>query len=464
MKQREYRVSDAIPEMTASFDRTTESTLRSVCSETSKRTVRMSERRPIRLNKKAWIAIAVAATLLITTTAFAATAIIRHNYHSPETYMMQPSDVREPIPDVENAIASAKPETGDYSIVMLPEREDADELNACREAKGQPVYSETDWGWIREIRPEVEEVLLDGTSLIFNIRLNTDHGASFGWDQSQAQMVDALCDDAYFVTEDGRVGQLLGLGTGITPTTVSADGATLYTESDLDDLKEPFPTDGTVRITAEIGIRDVRVSDMGNAGLLATIRYTFTFNASAGADVAEPVVTERALSGSVVLTMIETGGREYNKRVSLDGVVLEETVSYRSTGVYVSYRVKSAPEGWTPEDTKALLQACFESSLHYGFSVQCAPKGSTEEDAVQKAGFPNSIPNDEYICILPIFPSDYAQAKEQGIELRLGYRCIDTFNDTPVGDDWHMPQLGWDDEYEWTTVLQPIAVFELPLP
>lgn len=463
MEQKKSRVSDAIPEMPASFDRTVEDTLRSVCTEQNRRASRAFERRPVRLNKKAWIAIAVAATLLITTTAVAAAAIFNRAY-TPETYMMVPPEQREQIPDIENAIASAKPETGACTITVLPEMENADELNSWRESKGQPVYSEADWGWLREIRPEVQEVLIDGNTLIFNIRLNTDHGLSFAWDSSQPQMVDALCDDAYYITEDGRVGELPGLGTGVNPQNVTADGATLYTECDLDDLQEAFPTDGTVQITAEIGIRDVRVDDMSSIGILAKIRYTFTFDASAGADVAEPIVTERALSGSTVLTVWDENGI-HNERVSLDGVVLEETVSFRSTGVYVTYKVKSAPEGWTEQYAGALLFPSHEDSASFGITVVCAAKGSTDESEIIHPGTPNSIPHGEYTVILPFFPSDYGKLKERGYELCLGYRSIGSFNGEPVGEDWSYTFPSGTGEYDVRAGdLQPLGVFELRLP
>lgn len=466
MDKKSIRVSDAIPEMPASFDRRTEETLKSVCAERSRKTIRSIERRPIRFNKKAWIAIAVAALLLVTTTAAVAVAIIRHNYYSPSGYMMHDKDEREQsgqtIPDVENAIASAKPAGGNYSIVMLPEMENADELNEWRQKMGQPVYSEEDWGWIREIRPEIEEVLVDGASLSFNVRLNTDHGMSFSYDRSHdGQQLDALCDAAYYtVLDTGTIGEL-SPGTGINPGSVSETGATLNTECDLD---EPFPTDSIVRITMEIGVRDARVDDMGSIGLLAKITYTFEFDASAGADVAQPIITERPLSGSIVLTEFDVDAREYNKRVSLDGVVLEETVSYRSTGVYVTYKVKSAPESWTQKEKDALLSPSSDSGSLPGFFVLCAPKGSTDENEVIIPGKPSMTPPGEYTLILPIFPSDYEQIKKTGYELRVGFRCIDSFNDQPVGENWHFVLPDGVGEWDFTTSLQPIGVYELPLP
>lgn len=462
--EKKINISDAIPDMPASFELRVEDTLQSVCTQRQNKALRVASRTPLRLNKKAWIAIAVAATLLITTTAVAAAAVF-HREYTPEHYMMVPSEERETIPDVENVIASAKPETADCTIIMLPEMENADELNEWRQKMGQPIYSEEDWGWIRQIRPEVTEVLIDGNTLVFNIKLNTDHGMSFAWESlnsSQGQMVDALCDDAYFITEDGRVGELGGLGTGVNPQYVTADGAILYAESDLHLLKEPFPTDGIVRITAEIGVRDARVDDMGSIGLLAKIRYSFTFDASAGADVREPIVTERALAGNYTLTVMDTDCRLRNMAVDLDGVVLEETVSFRNTGIYVTYKVKSAPDSWTEAMCNALLYPCFESDTGFGLSATYMPDCSkaNANGEPQKPGHPNSIPFGEITWILPIFPSDYEHLRETGYGFTLSLRCIETFNGQTVGDEW----LSTDGEWNIAAHEQPVISFMLPNP
>ena len=454
------KISDAIPDMPASFDKRTEDTLRSVCTQRQKTALHRAERVPVRISKKAWIAIAVAATLLITTTAVAASAILNRAY-TPENYMMQPSEERETIPDVENAIASAKPETADYEIIMLPEFENFETLNEWRQKMGQPAYSEEDWGWIRDIRPEVEEVLLDGNSLVFKIKLNTDHGLSFSEDQSLPQMVDAMSDDVYFTTEDGRVGEMPGIGTGIDPNYVTEDGATLYTECELSFLSEPFPTDGLVRITAEIGIRDMRVDDMGSMGLLAKMRCAFTIDASAGADVREPIVTERALAGTYTLTVMDKDFGLKNMAVSLDGVVLEETVSFRNTGIYVTYKVKSAPESWTEDMRSALLQPS-SGSGSFGMSATYMPDCSkaNANDEPQKPGFPNGLPLGEISWILPIFPSDYEHLRETGYGITLSLCCVDTCNGEKAGDDWTAPDGQWNIRVRE----QPVISVMLPNP
>ena len=418
--------------------------------------------------KKRTLAILIAAVvaLLAIGTAAAATILAR-NYYSPSSYMMHGKDEREQnqnvVPDIESAIASAKPETGNYSIVMLPEMENADELNEWRQKMGQPVYSEEDWGWIREIRPEIEEVLLDGNTLICNIRMHTDHGMNFNWESEHA--VEGLSEESYYTVDgDDTIHELPFGGGGTNPSSVTADGATMHAEFDLDELAEPFPTDGKVHVTTTIHIRDVHVDDMNDVGLLALMTYSFTFDASAGADVAAPIVTERALSGSVVLTCFDKNG-ERNVRVSLDGVVLEETLKFRKTGIYATYRVKSAPDTWTEAYTNALLSPSPESGNGEGMFVACVQKNGENAGAVMQMGYPSSIPFGEYTFILPIFPSDYAQAKKDGYTMQLNYRCVDTFNGEPVGDDWNLSMSGSGVmEYNVTTRVQPLASFDLILP
>ncbi len=440
--------------------------VRTLQNETREEAPRAALRLPI---KRRTLAILIAAAILVLAIGTAAAAtIIGKKYYSPSAYMMNGKDEREQneqtIPDIENAIASAKPETGDYSIVMLPEMENADELNGFRIQHGQPAYSEEDWGWIREIRPEIEEVLIDGNMLVYNIRMHTDHGMNFDWDSEHA--IEGLSEEIYYTVEgDDTIHNMFG-GGGTNPSSVTEDGATMCTEIDLYDLEEPFPTEGKVRITTVIHLRDVKVDDMNDIGLLALMTYSFAFDASAGTDVAVPIVTERTLSGSVVLNMFDnTNFREYNERVSLDGVVLEETLHFRSTGIYVTYKVKSAPEGWTNDHTVALLAPSSDSGGWPGFVVTCAPKGNTDENEIIVPGKPDSIPSGEYTVILPFFPSDYEQIKAAGYELRLGYRSLATYNGEPAGDDWVQPgPEGGTGEYKVTTSYEPIASFDLIMP
>ena len=199
MEKKQYNVRDSLPDTPDSFYATVERSLAACRSEKKERIWSMG-----RLPRKLLIPLAAALVLLVAGTAVAAGVWLRDNY-SPTSYMETTKEEREQqgktIPDVEQAIASAAPQTGDYRIVMLPEFQNAAEQDQWRVKMGQPKYDEADWAWVRDIKPEVQEVLIDGRTLAFNIRLNTDHAKAFTWPDVEGQWVDALVDSISFRRE-----------------------------------------------------------------------------------------------------------------------------------------------------------------------------------------------------------------------------------------------------------------------
>lgn len=458
-KKTDYRVSDAIPAVPASFERTVETTLQTVCEKRAgkTRTAFTPTARPMRMKKGAPAALVAAAMLLFATTAFAATVLLTRDRYTPKEYLSTPQQQREAsgsmIPDVEQTIVNAAPKTGTWSVKMLPEMENADALNGWRLAKGQPAYSEEDWGWIRGIRPEIEEVLHDGHVFACNIRLHTDHAQCFTY-LSTGQRVDASFDRMFYTVEGDPVNrELFGMGGGPDSDTLTEDGITLNGSTDSYSL----PQSGRIFMTVEIGIRDANVDDMADIGLLGILSYTFSFDAdSAEKAKGNAFVTERALHGDAVLSIDGDGYR--NMPVSLDGVVLEETVQYDSTGVFVTYRVKTAPDGWTEEMKNQLVSPSTEFGKFAGLYVAYRLGDDPEErstDYHHKMG--------EYTAILPLFPNDHEKLRQSGLSVVLKLRCIDTFEDAPVGDTWEittLPSNGWD----LTTRSQALGTFPLPLP
>lgn len=468
-KTEEFRISDAIPAVPESFYRTVETTLASIESQNRKERNHVTV--SLRFGKRALIALVAALVLLVAATAFAATAwILRENY-DPATYLETPKDVREgqeaAIPDVEQTIASAKPKTAEYSVKMLSEMDDADELNRWRTELGQPAYAEADWAWVREIVPSIQEVLYDGNMLSFSIRLSTDHAASFAWGQHDGQCTDAITDSAVYSAEgDGMLHPMCDGGTGVLPESVTADGLTLFTEYEVDAFEEPFPTDGRVTIIVRIAIQDRRVDDMAHIGQIGEITYAFSFDTSAGTETEPRVTTDRALFGTYTLSY-EEGDTLQNKRVSLDGVVLSEQVVFQPTGICVSYRIKETPEGWTEADTRALMRTSFESSQQFGLAAQYTPDATAGQDGtLYKPEHPYSAAKDEVTFLLPIFPSEYDRIRTNGYGLTLSYRCIDTFNDAAVGSEWSHTRTASDYEngYDLTSHEQRIVSFLLPNP
>lgn len=462
-KKMQYNVRDAIPDTPESFYDTVERSLADCREQKKERTWG-----GLRLNRRWLIPLVAALVLLIAGTAVAAGVWLRDNY-SPTSYMETAKEKREEqgktISDVEQAIESAAPKTGDYSFVMLPEFDDAERLDAFRAQQGQPKYNEADWAWIKDIVPQVEEVLIDGRTLAFNIRLNTDHAQAFKWPDVEGQWVDALVDNMSFRKEGDSMTYPLWSGSGgINPEMGTDSWATLYTDAILDQQDVNFPTEGRVELTVEIGLRDARVEDLGSIGNVAKLYYTFSFDVSAGADVAPAQITERPLSGSIVLTVDDWTDpmkpRLYNQRVNLDEVVLKEETVYRQTGVYVTYTVKEAPAGWTEPLTNALLYSNREGNSH-GIYIQYR---IGQEGEWLDVGHENHGNFGESVAILPIFPSEYEKAKAEGVHLRLT-ECYGTaLNGEPIAEDWQMVLGEGAMSLDFTVEGRELAVIELPMP
>ena len=462
MEKKTYDVRDAIPDTPDTFYDAVERSLRA-CRETKQERTWGG----LRLNRRLLIPLAAALVLLIAGTAVAAGVLLRDNY-SPTNYMETTKEQREEqgktIPDVEQAIESAAPRTGEYKIVMLPELPEAEMLNGQRLSKGQPAYSEADWGWMRNIRPEVREVLIDGRSLVANIWLYTDHGAAFdlSW-EGDGQWVEGMVDKVLYRFPGETEAHETPYGGSGGTTGFDETGANLKLEVILPE-DGSFPSEGRVELTLEVGLRDDRVEDLNPIGNVGKLYYTFSFDAGAAREASKPVVTLRPLSGSIVLTVDDWSDLDnpklYNQRVSLDGVVLREEVRYQQTGVYVTYTVKEAPANWTEAMKNSLLYPNREGKWH-GLYLEYRLGQDGEWLPVGHESHNNF---GEQTVILPLFPSEYEQVKKQGCTLRLMEYYGTGFNGQPIGEDWRYDIGPGAASMNFDLAPQELGTFEIPLP
>ena len=460
MEDNKYRVRDTVPQTPDSFYAAVERSLSACRSEKKERTWG-------RLPRKLLIPLAAALVLLIAGTAVAAGVWLRDNY-SPTNYMGTSKEQREEqgqtIPAVEQAIASAAPQSGDYRIVMLPEFPNAAEQDEWRVKLGQPKYNEADWAWMRNIRPEVREVLIDGRSLVANIWLNTDHGAAFdmSW-EGDGQWVEGSVDKVLYRFPGETEAHETPYGGSGGTTDYNETGVNLMLEVILPE-DGSFPSEGRVELTLEVGLRDDRVEDMNPIGNVGKLYYTFSFDAAATKEASKPMVTLRPLSGSIVLTVDDWSDldhpRLYNQRVSLDGVVLREEVRYKQTGVYVTYTVEKAPTDWTEAMKNSLLYPNREGKWH-GLYLDYRLGREGEWLSV---GHENHNNFGENTIILPIFPSDYEQVKKEGCTLRLTEYYGTGFNGQPIGEDWRYDIPFGASSMNFDLTPQELGTFEIPLP
>ena len=406
----------------------------------------------------------IALVLLLSGTVYAISSWVgREDYH-PGDYITTPADQRtvaSAVPEIEQMVRGAAPQSESCRFVMLPEMSDADSLNWWRVKMGQKAYEEADWAWVREIRPEIQEVLYDGTAFAYTVRLHTDHAAVFSRESHGDQYLEALVEQTLYTDSGQKIGTVTG-ETGLLEETYDGQDITLYNKTSL---SEPLQGSGRVSFTAEIALQDVNVDSMAHVGQLGTVYYTFSFDLDEAlkAANADTRTAERRLTGRAVLTQ-EEGERMWNTPVDLDGVVLEEGASFRSTGIYLSYRVKEAPADWTAWMKRCLLSPSNERGKFEGLSVSYTLGG---DETVYEPSFPEVSLQDDgtfaYTVILPLFPSDYESLKQRGVTIRLTLHAVDTFNDAPVGDTWSLtdfPEDGWD----ITTSYQPLLSFPLELP
>jgi len=407
----------------------------------------------------------------------AVASFLGFNY-TPSRYMGELPSSRTPVPSVDEAIAAAAPADGDYTITLLPEWDDAQAYVAYREQLGLEPFVEDDWAWLRDIRPEIAEVLYDGSTLIWNTNLYTtnEHVQSFmngyvpGLETDQS--ADAMLETATYTVEgDPTVYELVSSGGGLTPIfddeeRASADHVVLYSDFYLPD-DQPLP-DGLLTITQTIRITEDDA--MSAATSVARITHTFTFDTTAGnTQSAEPADLTIPLSGETYLSVThkETAddGRVLSyaidtQKVSLDGVSLGVHVEYLATGIHVYARVEDAPDDWTLDMIDG-LQTQNDRTTFDTFEVAgtCADLYINGE-YVTEASWADDLDGYPLAYLLPVFPEDYASAGE--VKLQLMYSYYNTLNGTDqlAGETFTGSEFTYNAETE--TIL--LAEFSIPLP
>ena len=393
---------------------------------------------------------------------------------TPSRYMNEDPAERTPVPSIDEAIAAAVPQNGDYSIVLLSDFPDAQGYISDRTKGGFAPFQAADWRWLYDIRPEIAEVLYDGNQLIWNTNLFTtnEHVRAFmecfGVESGSKQKIDALMGDAtYTVAGDPTVYDLQVSGHGITPifdeaVLATADHVVLYSDFVLPE-KKPLP-DGVLTITQTIILYEV--DSKGSDSPIAFLHHTFTFDTTKGnmqsADDSETLIP---LSGEYYLTITHNGeGNESStietKKVSLDGIKLKASYEYLPTGIVASITLAEAPDNWTSDMISSLLEVTWRN-MHDTFTKDgIANDLYIDEAFVSEAPVPDHFGLDELIFILPVFPDQYDSNPSVVMKLYLAY--IETYNGTDLlsGELYTLPS----GEVKTQTNFVPLTEITVPLP
>lgn len=399
---------------------------------------------------------------------------------TPSRYMNEDPSTRTAVPSIDEAIAAAAPQDGDYTITLMPDLPNAQEFVDFRAQNGYDAFSEENWGWLRDIRPEIAEVLYDGNQLIWNTNLYTTNEhvrafmEGFGVKSGSKLSVDALIDDVtYTVAGDPTVYELQVSGHGITPifdetALASADHAVLYSDFYIDSA-QPLP-DGVLTITQNIRVCENDAMDYG--ATVAIITHTFTFDTTKGnTPSAELQEGDIPLSGETYLTMnhmvfaedgMITSWTVDTQKVSLDGVVLHAEYEYLPTGILVVLTLASAPSNWTEDMINGLLQSSNRSVQNTYHKVGNVVDLYIDGKFVSEAPMPDSWGIGEQRYILPVYPDQYATI--QSVMLKLIHVYYETLNGTNqlAGEVFSIPE--GVTETQATTNFTPLVEITVPLP
>ncbi|PKM38969.1 MAG: hypothetical protein CVV04_11620 [Firmicutes bacterium HGW-Firmicutes-9] len=393
---------------------------------------------------------------------------------TPSRYMNQDPADRTPVPSIDEAIAAAAPQDGDFTITLMSELPNNQEYIDFRAQNGHDSFAEENWDWLRDIRPEIAEVLYDGNQLIWNTNLYTTNEhvrefmEGFGIHSGSKLSVDALLDSAtYTVAGDPMVYPLINSGGGITPiqdesSLSTADHVVLYSDFVIDPAT-PLPN-GVITITQNIRVCENDAMDYG--ATVAIITHTFTFDTTKGnsqsADGAETLIP---LSGEYYLTITHYGegdesSTKETKKVSLDGIKLKANYEYLPTGIKVSITLEEAPADWTSDMISSLLEVTWRD-IYDNFTKDGIANDLYIDDAfVSEAPTPDHFGLDELAYFLPVFPDQYDSNPSVVMKLYLAY--IETYNGTDLlNGELYTLSSG---EVKTQTNFVPLVEIPVPLP
>lgn len=452
---------------------------RSVESASALRAPRRRAFKRAALSTAACLAVLVLLGLCFPSAAKAVASFFGINY-TPTRYMTTLPGARTSIPAVEEALEAAAPAEKSYTITLLGDWENAEEYAKMRAEQGLAPFAESDWSWLRDIRPEVAEVLYDGKTLMWNVNLYTTSSGVEAFmrgyidSASEGQNVDALASDVTYTVEgDPTVYTMVSSGGGTRPIfdeadRKAADHVTMFDEIALDP-EHPLP-DGVITVTETIRIAEGDA--MSDSTALAKIVHTFTFDTTAGNAKAPTAEEQRIpLSGEAYLSVYHysTGADGVKhmssvstEKVSLDGVVLSMSTEYLSTGTQVEVRIAEAPDSWTEDMKTSLLSMTWPNTDGMITSAGVSAKLMIDGEPAGDLPLPDRWGEAELLYLLPIFSG--GEHPVSSAVLQLSYSYYTTLNDTDqlAGEALSIPADGC--EFHGRTNTVPLTDITVPLP
>ena len=310
---------------------------------------------------KRWVYIPAVAVLLVLTLAIGSVVFSR-GLGTEQHQAVQPTADQTPVEVPRPIILSNRAEIrllSEIDTEGLFDRARAEDLHLS-------AFDEADWGWLRETRASVNDLSATASSIRWTTELRVskdDHAenpfetlvdvtrgmplcffyAGSGLDTpdvgahlvefaspGEIRFGDDGCDWIVLIPEVCAMPQVYDQFPAALPPT--GEVTIQNTMQILDRAGESG--ESTVQVAKEDG-----TTDEVPAALLGTVEHTFTFDAEALLNIAEPIHLDVPLSGECILSIHENNGF-HNERVSLDGVTLDAEIHYTVEGVCVILSIK----------------------------------------------------------------------------------------------------------------------------
>ena len=313
---------------------------------------------------KRWVYIPAVAVLLVLTLAIGSVVFSR-GLGTEQHQAVQPTADQTPVEVPRPIILSNRAEIrllSEIDTEGLFDRARAEDLHLS-------AFDEADWGWLRETRASVNDLSATASSIRWTTELRIpkrDHAenpfetlvdvtrgmplcffyAGSGLDTpdvgahlvefaspGEIRFGDDGCDWIVLIPEVCAMPQVYDQFPAALPPTGEV---TIQNTMQILDRAGEQAGEFTVQVTKEDG-----TTDEVPAALLGTVEHTFTFDAEALLNIAEPIHLDVPLSGEYILGIHEESGFR-NERVTLDGVTLDAEIHYTAEGVWVILTIKNA--------------------------------------------------------------------------------------------------------------------------
>lgn len=399
---------------------------------------------------------------------------------SVSSYMNVSKEQRAAIPDVQEIIQQPE-EIKNYEIQLGAEMPNWESISSVRAEYNFPAFAQSEFEWIKDIKPEVKEALYDGNNVIITGFLKTDHPEAFYGDYMEVQGENqniCLVGATLKAEQNGEAIELAGGGAlqldpaaytenkeGLRTANMdylqSAEGVPFCVQFELENNANisKLPN-GLIHATITADINDGNIDPQGRVGMIAQIHFDTVFDASKGNETDRTIGTgqTQTLEGNAVITVAYEGeGRHVygNMEASLKGMELSvDKVESTQTGMKIDIS-QTLPETWGKEIVDGYFNGY--SPKFGGLKFQLMLDG-IEQGIVRPSGGRTEEGNTAvWVLDIPILPTELESIQTMELVPIIEYMSAFNGQPVPLGDKKAFEASAdgsWEDTTEYTQLDQ----------